>query len=108
MQSRVLSIHAIKPLHREPVSTATGETCALGTVEEHSIVSRLGVAVAGLLGAEPPSPVVRAGIRDTFTDTGPYEELLDRCGRSVDSIAAAAHRAIAAGEPRQSDRRKVN
>jgi transketolase C-terminal domain/subunit len=46
--------------------------------------------VAVLLAAEPTrSPrLVRHGILDTFTETGPYQQLLDRYGLSADAVAA--------------------
>jgi transketolase len=94
LSARVLSFHTIKPLDSELLIAAARETGALVTVEEHSIVGGLGGAVAELLSGELPVPVVRVGIRDTFTDTGPYEPLLDRFGMSVADIVSAAQRAI--------------
>jgi len=92
--TRVVSLHTIKPLDRELVLASVELTGAVVTVEEHSIVGGLGGAVAELLSETMPAPVVRVGIRDTFTDTGGYEELLDRFGMSQADITAAAQRAI--------------
>jgi len=92
--TRVVSLHTIKPLDRELVLASVELTGAVVTVEEHSIVGGLGGAVAELLAETMPAPVVRVGIRDTFTDTGGYEELLDRFGMSQADISAAAQRAI--------------
>ena len=94
MRARVLSLHTIKPLDNELIRAAAKETGALVTVEENSIIGGLGSAVAELLSGELPVPVVRVGIRDTFTDTGPYEPLLDCYGMSVDDIVSAAARAM--------------
>lgn len=94
VRARVLSLHTIKPLDNELILAAAEETGALVTVEENSIIGGLGSAVAELLSGEMPVPVVRVGIRDTFTDTGPYEALLDRYGMSVDDIVSAADRAM--------------
>lgn len=94
VRARVLSLHTIKPLDNELILTAAKQTGALVTVEEHSIIGGLGSAVAEMLSGELPVPVVRVGIRDTFTDTGPYEALLDRYGMSVDDIVAGADRAM--------------
>lgn len=93
VRARVLSLHTIKPLDNELILAAAKQTGALVTVEEHSIIGGLGSAVAEMLSGELPVPVVRVGIRDTFTDTGPYEALLDRYGMSVDDIVAGADRA---------------
>jgi len=92
--ARVVSLHTIKPLDNELVLASVELTGAVVTVEEHSIVGGLGGAVAELLAETMPAPVVRVGIRDTFTDTGGYEELLDRFGMSQADITAAAQRAI--------------
>lgn len=94
VRARVLSLHTIKPLDDELILAAAKQTGALVTVEEHSIIGGLGSAVAEMLSGELPVPVVRVGIRDTFTDTGPYEALLDRYGMSVDDIVAGADRAM--------------
>jgi len=94
VRARVLSLHTIKPLDDELILAAAEETGALVTVEEHSIIGGLGGAVTELLSGELPVPVVRVGIRDTFTDTGPYEALLDRFGMSVDDIVSATHQAM--------------
>ena len=94
VEARVVSLHTIKPLDRELILASVERTRAVVTVEEHSIIGGLGGAVAELLGEMLPAPVVRVGIRDTFTDTGPYEALLDHYGMSVADIVSAAHRAI--------------
>jgi len=94
VEARVVSLHTIKPLDRELILASVEKTSAVVTVEEHSIIGGLGGAVAELLGEVLPVPVVRVGIRDTFTDTGPYEALLDHFGMSVADIVSAAHRAI--------------
>jgi len=94
VEARVVSLHTIKPLDRELILASVERTGAVVTVEEHSMIGGLGGAVAELLGEMLPVPVVRVGIRDTFTDTGPYEALLDHYGMSVADIVSAAHRAI--------------
>jgi len=91
---RVLALHTIKPLDNELLLQAAEETGALVTCEEHSIVGGLGAAVAELLSGERPVPVVRVGVADRFTESGPYGDLLDRYGMSVAYIEAAAKRAM--------------
>jgi transketolase len=89
-------MHTIKPLDVESVLGAARETGALVTVEEHSIVGGLGGAVAEAVTEACPVPVKRVGLADRFAETGPYFELLDRSGMSVEDIAAAARQALAA------------
>ena len=94
--ARVVEMHTIKPLDVECVLQAARETGALVTAEEHSVVGGLGGAVAEVVADACPVPVKRVGVADTFTESGPYYELLDRYGMSVDDVAAAARQAVAA------------
>ncbi len=94
--ARVLEMHTVKPLDTESVLQAAGETGALVTVEEHSIVGGLGGAVAEAVTDAYPVPIKRVGIADRFAETGPYFEMLDRYGMSVQDIVTAAQQAIAA------------
>jgi transketolase len=92
--ARVVEMHTLKPLDEEMVARCAAETGALVTVEEHSIIGGLGGAVAETLVAREPVPLERVGVADTFAESGPYGELLDRYGLGVGDIAAAAQRAI--------------
>jgi transketolase len=96
IDARVLEMHTIKPLDVESVLGAARDTGALVTVEEHSIVGGLGGAVAEAVTEAFPVPVKRVGLADCFAETGPYFELLDRSGMSVEDIATAARQALAA------------
>jgi transketolase len=91
---RVMEIHTVKPLDTEAVLAAAGETGALVTAEEATVVGGLGAAVAEAVCESLPVPVVRVGLPDTFAETGPYADILDRYGMSVEHIIAAARRAV--------------
>jgi transketolase len=92
---RVVEMHTIKPLDAALVSRCARETGAIVTVEEHSIIGGLGGAVAECLAETCPAPMERVGIKDTFAESGPYPELLDKYGMGVADIAAAARRVLA-------------
>jgi transketolase len=94
VKARVINLHTLKPLDTALLAMAAQETGTVVTVEEHSIIGGLGAAVAEALGESCPVPVERVGLRDTFAETGPYDDLLDTYGMSVDHIVAAADRAI--------------
>jgi transketolase len=96
VDARVLEVHTVKPLDVEGVLQAARETGALVTVEEHSIVGGLGGAVAEAVTDAHPVPVKRVGMADRFAETGPYFEMLDRYGMSVEDITTAARQALAA------------
>ena len=96
VEARVLEVHTIKPLDVECVLQAARETGALVTAEEHSVVGGLGGAVAETVADACPVPVKRVGLADTFAESGPHYELLDRYGMSVNDVAVAARQAVAA------------
>jgi transketolase len=89
---RVVELHTVKPLDEGLVERCARETGGLVTAEEHSVIGGLGGAVAECLARTQPVPLERVGIADTFAESGPYEDLLDRYGMSVDAIIAAVHR----------------
>mgnify|MGYP000846286987 CR=1 FL=1 len=92
--ARVLNVSTVKPLDGETLVQAARETGALVTAEEHSIIGGLGSAVAELLGQEYPVPVLRVGIQDTFGESGPPEELLQKYGLTAGDIVGAVKKAI--------------
>lgn len=94
VQCRVLDLHTIKPLDTAALAAAAGETGAVVTAEEHTVLGGLGGAVAEALAERCPVPVVRVGIADRFTESGPYFDLLDRHGCAVDDVVAGARRAL--------------
>jgi transketolase len=91
---RVVEMHTIKPLDTDLIVRCARETGAIVTAEEHSIIGGLGGAVAECLSQSAPVPLERVGVNDTFTESGPYNELLEKYGMSVEAIVAAAHRAL--------------
>jgi len=92
--ARVVEIHTVKPLDIELVTRCARETGAIVTAEEHTIIGGLGGAVAECLAGACPAPLERVGIADTFAETGPYLDLLDKYGMSVDAIAGAVRRVL--------------
>jgi len=94
IHARVVEISTLKPLDHEMLLAAAKETGGIVTAEEHSVIGGLGEAVAGYLSETYPVLLRRVGIKDTFTETGPYFELLDRYGMAVDDIASAAREVV--------------
>jgi transketolase len=95
IRARVAELHTLKPLDTELVLRCARETRAIVTVEEHSILGGLGGAIAETLVTSDPVPMERVGLADTFAESGPYAELLDKYGLSVSDIVNAAKRAMA-------------
>ena len=68
------------------------------TAEKHDSFinpTGLGGAVAECLSQCSPVPLERVGVNDTFTESGPYSDLLEKYGMSAEAVVAAAQRAIA-------------
>ena len=89
VQTRVLSMHTIKPLDTDAVLAAARETAAIVTLEEHSVVGGLGSAVAETLAESlgPKVPFKRLGLPPVFTSrVGCQEYLRAEYLLSVDGI----------------------
>ncbi len=91
---RLIEMHTVKPLDGEILIRAARETGAIVTAEEHSVIGGLGAAVAEVVSQVCPVPLKRVGILDRFAESGPYEQLLDKYGMSVQDIVSAANNAV--------------
>jgi len=90
IQTRLLSMHTVKPLDVEAVLAAARQTEAIFTVEEHSILGGLGSAVAEVL-AEADGvkvPFKRIGLPSAFSPhIGTQEYMQERHGLTGEAIA---------------------
>ncbi|MBT8370638.1 MAG: transketolase family protein [Deltaproteobacteria bacterium] len=91
---RVIDCHTLKPLDIETVLQAAHETGAIVTAENNMFYGGLGSAVAEVLVENHPIPMKRIGVRDTFTESGPYLELLKKYGLSAEHIVQAVEEVI--------------
>ena len=82
----VINIHTIKPIDQEAILTAARKSGAVVTAEEHNILGGLGGAVAELLVENEPVPMARVGIRDTFCESGGWQELFAKYGLTSPDI----------------------
>jgi transketolase len=87
IDARIINIHTIKPIDAEIIISAAKETGAIVTAEEHSVVGGLGSAVADVVTARCPVPVVKIGIDDVYGHSGPALELLKEFGLTAENIA---------------------
>ncbi len=91
---RVLDVHTLKPLDVEAVLKAAEETGAIVTAENNTYFGGLGSAVAEVLVENNPVPMKRIGVRDTFTESGPYLDLLKKYGLSFEHILKAVEEVL--------------
>ena len=95
ISARVVDVHTVKPLDREDVIRHASETGAVVTCEEHQVIGGLGSAVCETL-SEKRLRTGRAlsACRTALANLGTPEELIDKYGLGVDSLCAAARRAV--------------
>lgn len=94
ISARVLEIHTLKPLDRQLIVQAAYETGAVVTAEEHVVIGGLGSAVAEVLVENCPVPMERVGLLDTFAETGPWDEVMERYCMAVPDVVAAARKVL--------------
>lgn len=82
----VMNMATIKPLDEAALLKFAEEHDFLVTVEEHQIAGGMGSAVAEFLSGVRPTKIVRAGIHDTFGQSGTQEELLAHYGLDAASL----------------------
>lgn len=95
-QSRVLSMHTIRPLDRDAIFAALRETAAIFTVEEHSIMGGLGSVVAEVLmeNHEHAFKFKRIGLDKNVCSVGEQEYLRSMHGLNGEGIFAAVERTL--------------
>jgi len=96
IHAQVLDLGSIKPLDTAAVIGSAEKTGCFLTVEEHSVYGGLGSAVSEVLVRSRPVPMDFVGIEDCFTESGPYEELMDKYGISTAAIVAKAEALVEA------------
>ena len=101
IESRVLSMHTLKPLDEEAVLAAARETSAIVTLEEHSVIGGLGGAVAEVL-AESDGPRVRfrrIGLPSAFSPhIGTQEYMQRQHGLDAESIVRTVDDLLKSGK----------
>jgi len=91
ISAEVLDVASIKPLDISTLSASVARTARLVTAEEHSIVGGLGSACAEALSEKGIAfRLRRIGVRDCYTESGPYDILLAKYGISADEIVKQA------------------
>ena len=94
ISARVLDMHTLKPIDEPALIEAARETGCIVTAEDHNVIGGLGGAVAEVVSAEWPVPVVRVGLQDRFAQSGDTEDLFQFYGMTPTHIAAAAETAL--------------
>jgi transketolase len=99
IETRVLSMHTLKPLDTDAVLAAARDTDAIFTIEEHSILGGLGTAVAEVLAETEgiKAPLKRIGVPPAFSPHIGSQEYMQQChGLTDDAIALTVEQTLRA------------
>lgn len=90
IKAEVLNCATIKPLDKETILKSVKKTGLVITIEDHQINGGLGGAIAELLSENLPTKMLRIGVKDSFGESGKYNELKDKYGLSAHHIVSKA------------------
>ncbi len=85
----VIDMHTIKPIDKELIIEHCADKKFVVSVEDHQINGGLGSAVAEVLAENCPVKMKRIGLQDSFAESGPYAELLEKYGLDKKAIVNA-------------------
>jgi transketolase len=87
ISAEVIEMASVKPLDEDIIIRTAQKTKAIISCEEHSVIGGLGSAVAEVMARKAiGKPLVMIGIQDIFTETGDYQQLLNKYGLSTENI----------------------
>ena len=95
ISAEVLNVATIKPLDEKTLLESVAKTGCIVVAEEHNMAGGLGEAVAGVLAANKPAPVVFVNGADRFGQSGTPAELMKAYGLDAAHLAEAAKKTIA-------------
>jgi transketolase len=94
IETLVVNCHTIKPLDTKKILELAKKCKAVVTVEEHQIYGGLGGAISEFLSANYPVPIEFIGLKDTFGESGPPEQLIEKYGLDFSDIKSAVKKVI--------------
>ena len=94
VSAEVINLATIKPLDEKAVIASARKTRAVVVAEEHNMAGGLGEAVAGVLAANAPTPIVFVNGGDRFGQSGSPAELMTAYVLDAAHVAEAAEKAI--------------
>ena len=83
---RVINLHTIKPIDKETLIKAARETGKIITAEEHQVAGGMGSAVAEVLAAHLPVPIIFTGMQDRFGESGDPDALMQKFGMTAENL----------------------
>ena len=97
----ILDVCTLKPLDEEAIIAAAEATGAIVTAENGSVIGGLGDGVAAILSENLPTPLVKVGVEDEFSQSGrmqPVDDLKIHFGLRAEDIAVSVKECVAKRE----------
>ncbi len=90
ISASVYDFHTIKPIDKEVILKEIAKCGKIITIEDHSVINALGSAVCEVVAEAGAGKVIRIGMQDKFGESGPYQDLLEKHGITVEAVVKAA------------------
>ncbi|MFA5028117.1 MAG: transketolase C-terminal domain-containing protein [Candidatus Methylomirabilota bacterium] len=90
----LLAVATVKPIDEAALAASAAKTRVVLSVEEHNVVGGFGAAVAEALARRAPAKMEFIGVADRFTESGPYDALMQKYGITVEAIVARARKLV--------------
>lgn len=96
ISARVLDMHTLRPLDTPAIQKAAQETGCVVCAEEHLLTGGMGSNIARVVSHTRPVPMRFVGLSDTYVESAPAEQLLQKYHLTSEDIVSAALEAVEA------------
>lgn len=90
IEARVIDMHSLRPMDKESITRAAGETGAIVTAEEHLLTGGMGSNIARIVAENHPVPMRFVGLADTYVESAAPEDLLVKYHLTASDIVRAS------------------
>lgn len=94
IEARVVDMYSLKPVDEQAILSASRETGAIVTCEDHSVLGGLGDIVSEVTSQSAPCIVRRVGMQDRFGRSGYWKDVFQWAGLTAETIEKTALDAI--------------
>ncbi|MBM3245148.1 MAG: transketolase family protein [Candidatus Omnitrophica bacterium] len=94
IKARVINMHTIKPLDRDAVIKAAGQTKGIVVCEEHSVIGGLASSIDEVVAENCPVKTLRVGVRNRYGQSGEPGQLLKEYNLTSFDIVKAAEKIL--------------
>ena len=94
VSAEIINIHTIKPIDEELILKSINKSRCIVTAEEHNFLGGLGESISRVLTKNDPVPQEFIAANDTFGESGPPSELMDKYGLNCNAIVKAVEKVL--------------